>query len=70
MALPQYQKANFKTLKRAFADGNVALMECTDSHGNTIPVVCAVQRDGDDYIFVPLAKLFTSNPYDELNPPN
>ena len=65
-------KANFETMKRAFAAGHVALMECTDAKtGATVIVVCAAQIRTQDgaYEFVPLAKMFDGNPYEELVPP-
>ena len=63
-------KANFQTLCRAISNGDVVLMECTDSDfGNPVVVVCAVERDGDTFEMKPLAKLFNGNPYEELIPP-
>lgn len=47
-----------------------AKLECVDAaSGEPRSVVCAVNRQGEEYFFVPLAKLFTGNPYDELSPP-
>lgn len=64
-------KGNFETLKRAVKDGNIALMECTDSKtGQPVYTVCAVQRTSGSFEMVPLAKLFDGNPYEELTPPN
>ena len=63
-------KTNFETLKRAAAAGDLALVECRDKEtGKPVIAVCAVSRIGDDYVFVPLAKMFDGNPYDELEPP-
>lgn len=46
MAIPEGVKSNFETLRRAFRNGDVALMECTDKTTSTpIYVVCAVQVD-------------------------
>lgn len=65
------QKANFETLQNADRAGHLALLECTDSTtGELVPVVCAVNFDGEQYEFVPLARMFTGNPYDEVTPPN
>ena len=63
-------KTNFDTLQRAIRNKQACLMECTDAQtGQPVIVVCAIQRDGDDYTMVPLAKLFNGNPYAELIPP-
>ena len=46
MSIPDHARSNFKTLLRAAADGNLALMECADSAtGQTRYVICAVGRD-------------------------
>ncbi len=64
-------KANFNTLQRAAEAGDIALMECTDTAtGKPVMVICATQKRGEEIAFVPLAKLFDGNPYDELDPPN
>lgn len=66
-------RANFETLERAFSEGDVCLLECVDKDtGKPIPVICAVQPSGDEAApieFVPFAKLFLGNPYEEVDPP-
>lgn len=60
---------NFEVLKRAFIDGNVALMECWDTTINeTVAVICAVNYDGHEYHFVPFAALHNGNPYARFAP--
>lgn len=62
-------KANFETMKRAFAAGHVAIMECSDAKtGAPVIVVCATQYRDGQCEFVPLAKMFDGNPYEELVP--
>ncbi len=69
-ALSQHHCTNFQTLARAFAGGNVALVDCTDkATGAQVPTICAVDFDGKTYTLKPFAKLFTANPYEELRPP-
>lgn len=69
--IDQGYKANFQTLKRAAVNGDLALMECRDAQTDlTVMVVCAVQRLGDAFQFVPMAKLFDGNPYEEVLPPS
>jgi hypothetical protein len=65
-------RANFETLQRAFANGDVALLECTDKQTRQpVMVVCAVGFDPatEEYAFTPFAKLFDGNPYEEVDPP-
>ena len=63
-------KDNFETLCKAVQNDDVCLSACTDkATGKDVAVVCAVMRDKGDYILIPLAKLFTGNPYEEVNPP-
>jgi uncharacterized protein DUF6117 len=71
MALQDGVKQNFNTLSRAFNEDSVALLECTDNKtGETIPVVCAVHMEGEEYVLTPIAKMFTGNPYEEVSPPS
>jgi Family of unknown function (DUF6117) len=70
MAIPDYARANFNTLIRAAEDGNLALMECTDSHtGEPRYVLCAVHHDSSEYAFTPFGHLPSENPYDLYVPP-
>ena len=70
MTLPDYARANFETLARAFASGHAALVDCTDRRtGEQVPTVCAVAFDGEQYVITPFARLFTMDPYDDLLPP-
>jgi len=72
MAIPKGYKANFETMRKAFENGEVCLMECTDAKtGAMVVAVCAVQREADgDFTMIPVAKMFDGNPYEELLPPN
>ena len=80
MALTDAEKANFETLKRAVRNDDLALMECTDRATNErVPTLCAaelVEASEDapegtepEMQFIPIAKLFTQDPYKELLPP-
>jgi hypothetical protein len=54
MSIPDHARVNFETLLRAATDGNLALLECTDAvTGESRYVICAVAREGDDYVFTP-----------------
>ena len=70
MPIPDHVKANFATLLRAAADGNLALMECADAAtGAPRYVICAVGRDGGDYLFTPFGHLAPGDPYEAYQPP-
>ncbi|WP_159586489.1 DUF6117 family protein [Chelativorans xinjiangense] len=70
MSIPAHARANFQTLLRAAADGNLALLECTDAAtGAPRYVVCAVGRDGEEFLFTPFGHLAEGNPYDAYLPP-
>ena len=71
MAIPEAYRRNFDTLLRAAADGNLALMECTDAvSGVPRYVLCAVGRDGDDYVMTPFGHLHDGNPFEAYRPPD
>lgn len=70
MAIPDYLRTNFQTLLRAAGDGNLALMECRDAQtGEPRFVICAVGRNGADYVMTPFGHLVEGNPYDAYVPP-
>lgn len=71
MAIPDHLSGNFKTLLRAAADGNLALMECQDAVTEEPRyVICAVGRDGPAYVMTPFGHLAEGNPYDAYLPPS
>lgn len=71
MAIPRGHKSNFNALLRAAKNGDLALLECYDAKTNTpVFTICMANRGADRSItFVPVAKMFDGNPYDELMPP-
>lgn len=72
MALLPKDRNTFTTLNYACKHGQLVLLECTDEHGRYVPVVCLVGQvpEDTDMRIIPLAKLFTGNPYDEVFPPS
>lgn len=65
MAIPDHARTNFNTLLRAAADGNLALMECTDTTtGEPRYVIAAVGRDRRGIVMTPFGHLADGNPYD------
>lgn len=58
-------KANFETLQRAAANGDLALLSSRDAiTGEHRALVCAMQIEGDSYQVVPLAVMPWGNPYE------
>ena len=71
MSTPDHAHANFQTLLRAAADSNLALMECIDAVTREPRyVICAVGRDGTDFLFTPFGHLADGNPFDAYLPPS
>ncbi|AMK25779.1 MULTISPECIES: DUF6117 family protein [Sphingobium] len=71
MAIPDSYRRNFQTLLRAAADGNLALLECTDAAtGEPRYVICAVGRDRGDYIMTPFGHLNDGDPFAAYIPPD
>jgi hypothetical protein len=70
VSIPKYIRTNFDTLLRAAFNGNLALMECTDAvTGEPRYVICAVGREGTEYVFTPFGHLTDGNPYAAYLPP-
>ena len=70
MSIPEYARANFQTLLRAAKDGNLPLMVCADATTSERRyVVCAVGREGTDFLFTPFGHLADGNPFDAYVPP-
>ena len=68
MALAKGHRNNLDTIIRAARARDLAVLECQDrlTH-EPVPVLVAVHRDDEgQYIFTPLARMFTGNPYEEL----
>jgi hypothetical protein len=71
MSIPDHARANFQTLLRAAADSNLALVECIDAvTGEPRYVICAVGRNGRDFLFTPFGHLADGNPFDAYIPPS
>ena len=68
--IPDHIRANFQTLVRAAENGDLALMECADAEsGAPRYVICAVGRNGGEYLFTPFGHLAEGNPYEAYRPP-
>lgn len=62
--------ANLETIRRAAANGDLAVMACRWVHdGSRVDVLCAASREGESVRMVPLATLFMDDPYKTLQPP-
>ncbi len=70
MSIPDHARANFQTLLRAAADGNLALLECADAETGAVRyVICAAGRDAGEFLFTPFGHLADGNPYEAYRPP-
>jgi hypothetical protein len=57
-------------LLRAAASGDLALVACADTAtGEPRYVLCAVGRDGGDYVMTPFGHLAPGNPFEAYLPP-
>lgn len=76
MAIPVGHKANLQTIINAAKAGRLAAMECTEQvSGKVVHALCVVNHlevdEGKfEYEFLPIAKFFDGNPFEELNPPS
>lgn len=69
-ALTQGQRANFETLQRACAAGDLALISARRIDGSPVAVLAAMQTNDDGTITpIPLAYQFAGNPFEELEDP-
>lgn len=64
-------RANFDTLSRAFASGDVCLMDCIlKASGEHVAVICAVRETKDGgFVMTPFATFLNGNPYEMLVSP-
>lgn len=71
MAIPEPYRRKFQTLLAAAADGNLALMECSDA-ASGVPryVIIAVGRVDGDFDITPFGRLQDGNPYEAYLPPS
>ncbi|HMS56826.1 MAG TPA: DUF6117 family protein [Fimbriimonadaceae bacterium] len=68
--LAPHDRTNFNTLCRAFGRGHVALLEVQRRADEAVvAAICAVARNGDEFLFTPFAILVEGNPFELFNPP-
>lgn len=73
MSIADDYKTNFETLQRAFREGRAALVECRErTTGKEVVAICAISGPdaAGELTIVPFGRMFDSNPYEELDPPN
>src|SRR5947209_671911 len=67
--IPPDQLRDFDTLTYAFQEDAVFLLACRDkATGQPVYVLCAIQPSGQQYEYVPLARLFDGDPRELLEP--
>ena len=70
MALREGEEVIFNVLLRAAKNRDLCLMSATrKSDGKKVALVCAMNRDGEDYCPAPLAVLIEGNPYEDFDDP-
>lgn len=71
-ALAQGHLANFKTMLKAARAKDLALIQCTDAKtGEPVATICMVNQDAEGNVeFAPVARMFNTNPFEELLPPS
>lgn len=70
MAIPEHHARTFQTLLRAVANGDLALLECSDAMtGEPRFVICAVGREEDAFVLAPFGHLQDGNPFEAYVPP-
>jgi hypothetical protein len=63
----QSHKNNFETLRMAFANNDVMLMECTlKASGEKVAVICTSVLDGLEWHTTPFAIFLNGNPFELL----
>lgn len=61
---------NFETLRRAFLNNEVCLMECTlNGSGEKVATICAMEYHGLEVRTTPFAIFLNGNPFELLDPP-
>lgn len=70
MAIPSHIRANFETMLRAAANGDLGLLECQDAAtGETRYVITAFATDEGDVCMTPFGHLADGNPFEAYAPP-
>jgi hypothetical protein len=69
--LTSVQKKNMDNFGKAIKNGQIALVECLEIvSSKRVPLVCAVNRKGEDFSLIPFARLLEGDPYLEFLPPD
>ena len=70
MPIPDFVKANFETLLRAAAAGDLALVQGTDARtGETRFILCAAAQRGGEVVLTPFGHLADGNAFELYDPP-
>ena len=65
------EKHNFDMLGSAFANKDVAMMECRfKESGDRVPVICITVGSESGILMMPVALLLTFDPFESLVPPD
>lgn len=68
--IPPGDRANFHTIKRAAANGDLAIMRARRrADGEVVTLLCALEQDGETTCPKPLAVMVEGNPFDLFDDP-
>lgn len=71
MKINKSVKKNFETMCKAVIADDVCIMDAREIRtGKSVVLVCAVNKTGKEYEFVPIAVMIDGNPYEMYEPPN
>jgi hypothetical protein len=64
-------KQNFNTLCDAVKCNRIVIMECKrKKDGEIVNLVCVLNYEGDEVVFLPVAEMMTGDPFEDYYPPN
>jgi hypothetical protein len=70
MELDDHENA-FSKMCEAFELGQICMVECREAEtGENVAVVCAIIMENGTETYVPLARMFNQDPFEELLPPD
>ena len=70
LPIGEADRANFSTLLKATANQDLALVSAIRKKDQKpVALVCAIARDGESYMPVPLAVMIEGNPFEDFEDP-
>lgn len=71
-ALPPHHRQNFRTLSKAFDNGDVCILDCFEkATRRPVAIICTVHKEGDEFVMTPFAKMLDPETvFDDYIPPD